>query len=262
MADHPESDITGLTGDAAPQSGPVMEARAEVTSTDRGAQLLKTVAGPLCAYPFLTLVGALLFLLNAGGYPLYTKGEPREAVTVFDIVNGGGVILPMRAGVEVPSKPLLMHWLAALVSLLAGGVSEWTVRMPSALAAIGGMLLCYGYVRRLFDQRAGLIAALILGTTFQYLQAGTGARVDMTLTFFMTIAFFEFIAIAEGVSHRLTLLYLAMSLATLTKGPIGALLPVLVAAVWIALYRRWALIARLKLARGALIVGLLGGGWY
>jgi 4-amino-4-deoxy-L-arabinose transferase-like glycosyltransferase len=262
MADHLESDITGLTGDAAPQSGPVTKARAEVTSTDRGTRLLKTLAGPLCAYPFLTLVGALLFLLNAGGYPLYTKGEPREAVTVFDIVNGGGVILPMRAGVEVPSKPLLMHWLAALVSLLAGGVSEWTVRMPSALAAIGGMLLCYGYIRRLFDPRVGLIAALILGTTFQYLQAGTGARVDMTLTFFMTIAFFEFLAIAEGVSNRLTLLYLAMAFATLTKGPIGALLPMLVVAVWIVLYRRWALLARLKLARGALIVGLLGGGWY
>src|SRR5260370_39595230 len=113
MADHPESDITGLTGNAAPQSGPVMEARAEVTSTDRGAQLLKTVAGPLCAYPFLTLAGALLFLLNAGVYPLYTKGEPREAVTVFDIVNGGGAILPVRASGVGPSNPLLIHLVAA-----------------------------------------------------------------------------------------------------------------------------------------------------
>src|SRR6266851_5059528 len=160
MADHPESDITGLTGDAAPQSGPVMEARAEVTSTDRGAQLLKTVAGPLCAYPFLTLVGALLFLLNAGGYPLYTKGEPREAVTIFDIVNGGGVVLPMRAGVELPSKPLLMHWLAALASLIAGATNEWTVRLPSALLAIAGMVVAYLYLRRLFDQQAGFIAAV------------------------------------------------------------------------------------------------------
>src|SRR5579859_2388893 len=208
-----------------------------IVASERAPRMLDRLAGPHYAYPLIALIGGILFLLNAGGYPLYTKGEPREAVTIFDIVNGGGVILPMRAGVEVPSKPLLMHWLAALVALLAGGVSEWAVRMPSALAAVGGMLLCYGYVRRLFDQRVGLIAALMLGTTFQYLQAGTGARVDMTLTFCLTIAFFEFIAIAEGVSHRLTLLYLAMAFATLTKGPIGVLLPTLVAAVWIALYR-------------------------
>ena len=235
---------------------------ATVASTASGSTLWDRLAAPALAYPLIALTGWLLFLLNAGGYPLYTKGEPREGVTVFDIVNGGGIILPLRAGVEIPSKPLLMHWLAALASILSGGVTEWSVRMPSAIAAIGGMLICYGYIRRLFDQRAGLIAALILGTTFQYLQAGTGARVDMTLTFFMEVAFFEFIAIAEGLSTRVTLLYLAMALATLTKGPIGVMLPALVAAIWIVLYRRWDLISRLKLKRGALIVGLLGGGWY
>ena len=56
------------------------------------------------------------------------------------------------------------------------------------------------YVRRLFDDRVGFLTALILGTTVQYLQAGSGARVDMTLTFFLEIAFFEFILIAEGLT--------------------------------------------------------------
>ncbi|HVN88718.1 MAG TPA: glycosyltransferase family 39 protein [Candidatus Binataceae bacterium] len=224
--------------------------------------LLDRLAAPLLAYPLITFTGWLLFFLNAGGYPLYTKGEPREGVTVFDIVNGGGVILPMRAGVEIPSKPLLMHWIAALISVATGGVTEWSVRMPSALAAVAGMLVCYGYVRRLFDNRSGLIAALILGTTFQYLQAGTGARVDMTLTFFMEVAFFEFICIAEGLSPRTTLLYFAIAFAILTKGPIGAALPILVALIWLIVYRRWELISRLDLRRGAVIIGGLSGGWY
>lgn len=238
-------------------SPPLLGVRAE-----DGASIFARLAERRLALMLITALGALLYLLNIAGYPIYTKGEAREAVTVFDIVNGGGVILPMRAGVEIPSKPLLMHWMAALVSLIGGGVSEWSVRLPSALCAIGGMIACYYYIRRLFDQRVGLIAAIILGTTFQYLQAGTGARVDMTLAFFMEVAFFEFIAIAEGLRTRVWLMYLALACAVLTKGPIGAALPILVAMLWIAIYRRLDLLPRLKLIRGALIVIVIGGGWY
>ena len=200
--------------------------------------------------------------MNLGGYPFYTKGEPREAVTVFAIVHGGGVILPQRAGIEIPSKPLLMHWLAALVSLVAGGVNEFSVRLPSALLAIGGVIVCYQYVRRLFDDVIALIAALILATTFQYLQSATGARVDMTLTFFMEVAFFEFILMAEGLTRRRMLLYVAIALAVLTKGPIGLILPGAVALIWIASEKRWNFLPRMNLIGGAIVVLVLAGGWY
>jgi 4-amino-4-deoxy-L-arabinose transferase-like glycosyltransferase len=254
---------------------------------------LTNLAQPRFAIPLMTLVGALLFLVNLGGFPLYTKGEPREAVTVFDIVHGGGVILPMRAGVELPSKPLMMHWLAALISLAAGRVSEWTVRLPSALCAVFGVLACYYYLRRLFDARSGLLGALILATTVQYLQAGRGARVDMALAFFLEVAFFEFVAITEGLSGRTTLLYVAIACAVLTKGPIGLALPLMVAACWLLLISQWgrgavvrdssfyscpssqpdeaapaeangwrATLRRLTPLRGVLIVGIVGGGWY
>jgi 4-amino-4-deoxy-L-arabinose transferase-like glycosyltransferase len=214
------------------------------------------------AVPILLIVGVALYLVNLGGYPLYTKGEPREAVTVFAIVHGGGLILPQRAGIEIPSKPLLMHWLAALVSLVAGGVNEFSVRLPSASLAIAGVIVCYLYVRRLFDDVIALIAALILATTFQYLQSATGARVDMTLTFFMEVAFFEFILMAEGLTRRRMLLYVAIALAVLTKGPIGLILPGAVALIWIAIEKRWNFLRRMSLIRGAIVVLGLAGGWY
>jgi 4-amino-4-deoxy-L-arabinose transferase-like glycosyltransferase len=223
---------------------------------------LNYLAQPRHAWPILLIVGVALYLVNLGGYPLYTKGEPREAVTVFDIVHGGGIILPQRAGVEIPSKPLLMHWMAAIVSLLSGGVSEFSVRLPSAGLAIAGVIVCYFYLRRLFDNVTALIAALILATTFQYLQAATGARVDMTLTFFMEVAFFEFILMAEGLTRRRMLLYVAIALAVLTKGPIGLILPGLVALVWIAFEKRWSFLSQMNIVRGAIVVIVLAGGWY
>jgi len=237
-------------------------AREESRASDAAPEWLSYIAEPRHAWPILLIFGVALYLVNLGGYPLYTKGEPREAVTVFDIVHGGGVILPQRAGVEIPSKPLLMHWLAALVSIVAGDVNEFSVRLPSAGLAIVGLLVCYFYVRRLFDNVTALIAALILATTFQYLQAATGARVDMTLTFFMEVAFFEFIFMAEGLTHRQMLLYVAIALAVLTKGPIGLILPGMVALIWIALEQRWNVLLKMSLFRGAIVVLVLAGGWY
>lgn len=245
---------------AAAQTAPVAPAR--VASPAEPPRWLRYVADSRHAVSILLIVGVALYLVNLGGYPLYTKGEPREAVTVFAIVHGGGFILPQRAGVEIPSKPLLMHWLAALVSLAWGGVNEFSVRLPSAALAIAGVLICYFYVRRLFDDVVAFFAALMMATTFQYLQAATGARVDMTLTFFMELAFFEFILMAEGLTRRRMLLYVAIALAILTKGPIGLVLPGLVALLWIALEKRWDFLGRMDLWRGAIVVLILAGGWY
>jgi hypothetical protein len=249
------------------ESAPAPIPREALTPPKRtaGERWFELAASPRFALPLLTLLCLGAFFVNLGGYPLYTKGEPREAVTVLDMFKGHSLssfLLPMRAGVEIPSKPLLMHWLIAALSLVTGGLGEWTVRLPSAILATLGVLACYLYVRRLFSAAAGLFAAMILATTFQYLQAAGGARVDMTLTFFMEIGFFEFLMMAENLTARRLLLYFALAAAVLAKGPVGVVLPGAVALVFVALQRRWNLLARLDLLKGVLIIGVLAGGWY
>ena len=265
MSDTPGSAAQDLTVSdiaPAPVSDPPPAPAAASTVRERWFEI---AAAPRFALPLLTILCGAAFLVNLGGYPLYTKGEPREAVVVLDMFKGHSLssfLLPMRAGVEIPSKPLLMHWLIAALSLITGGVGEWTVRLPSAILAIAGVLCCYLYVRRLFNERAALFSALILATNFQYLQAAGGARVDMTLTFFMEVGFFEFLMIAEGLTKRRMLLYVALTLAVLAKGPVGVLLPGAVAVVFIAIERRWSLLRQLDLVKGALLVAILAGGWY
>jgi 4-amino-4-deoxy-L-arabinose transferase-like glycosyltransferase len=256
----PRSNVPSAGSRAVTPNGNSAEGYNDLT-VGRWGPTLELLSAPRIALPLLSTCGVLLFIVNLGGYALYTKGETREAVTVFDIVRNGSYVLPMRAGVEVPSKPLMMHWLAAMVSLAAGQVNEWTVRLPSAVFAILGLLVCYWYVRRLFNERSALIAALMLGTSCQYLQAG-GARVDMTLTFFLEIALFHFIAFAEGLSQRIAPFYLAIAGAVLTKGPIGLALPALVAAIWMIVARRTKQLRTLRLGYGALIVGAIAGSWY
>ncbi|HEY2486176.1 MAG TPA: hypothetical protein VGI36_13580, partial [Candidatus Binataceae bacterium] len=55
-------------------------------SATAAAIQIGAIATPWPALLILIALGSLLFLSNLGGYPLYTKGEPREAVTVFDMV--------------------------------------------------------------------------------------------------------------------------------------------------------------------------------
>ena len=228
----------------------------------RGLWWLDRIAEPRVAFLFLLAFGVAIFIVNLGGYPIYTRGEPREAIRIVDIVSGGGLLLPTQTGIGFPWKPPLMYWLGALISVLAGVVNEWTVRLPSATLAVAGVAVCYYYVGRLFDRRSALVAALILATSFEYLQAGAAARVDMTLTFFMEVAFFEFLMIAEGLVGRRMLLYLALAAAILSKGPIGAFLPGLVALIWMLLEGRLRLLKDLKLPTGAAVVAVVAGGWY
>jgi Dolichyl-phosphate-mannose-protein mannosyltransferase len=246
-------------------SAPIAAATESSEASPSPERWFERAASPRFAIPLLTLLCLLAIFVNLGGYPLYTKGEPREAVTVLDMFKGhsaSSFVLPRRAGVEIPSKPLLMHWLIAALSLITGGLGEWTVRLPSAILAAAGVICCYLYICCLFNAPAGVFAALILAANFQYLQAAGGARVDMTLTFFMEIALFEFLMIAEGLTARRMLLYLALAAAVLAKGPVGVVLPGAVAAVFIVAQRRWILLGQLDLIKGALVVGILAGGWY
>ncbi|MGH7960503.1 MAG: ArnT family glycosyltransferase, partial [Candidatus Binatia bacterium] len=139
-------------------------------------------SSPLLIGLGLGLLCAFLYLWGLGEKPFYTKAEPREASVVWEITTTGEWILPLRNGVMIPSKPPLFHWLGALISLAWGEVNELTIRLPSALLALLGVLLTYSAGTALWGVEAGLIAALILGTSFEWMRTAITARVDMTLT--------------------------------------------------------------------------------
>jgi 4-amino-4-deoxy-L-arabinose transferase-like glycosyltransferase len=219
---------------------------------------------PILAYAVLVVVAwAGLELYGLGKAPFHTKGEPREGLVVWEMTHGGGWMLPRRNGVELPSKPPLFHWLGAVTSLLHGATDEWSIRFPSA-ALSGIALLCvFAAGTSLWSARAGACSALALMTTFEWARAATGARVDMTLTFGLQLAFLSLLFFLRGGGTKwLIALYAGISLAVLGKGPVGVILPGLVALVMIALRRDLGLLRRLRLGYGAATVSVVAGSWY
>ena len=118
-----------------------------------------------------------LYVWGLDDLPFYTKGQPREATVVWEITTHGEWILPLRNGHIIPSKPPLFHWLGALASRLGGEPNELTIRLPSALLAILGVLLTYYTGVALWGVEAGLLAGIILATSFEWFRAATTARV-------------------------------------------------------------------------------------
>ncbi len=220
---------------------------------------------PLLTGLALGLLCACLYLWGLGDLPFYTKGEPREGTIVWEIYTSGEWILPLRNGHIIPSKPPLFHWLGALVSLAWGEVNELTIRLPSALLAVFGVLLTYGTGTALWGAEAGLIAALVLGTSFEWVRAATTARVDMTLAVCMVMAFLFFLFLYRR--HTATwaealLFFFLLGLATLAKGPVGALLPGLTVGVFLFLRRDLKFLRRLHLVPGIGLFVLIAGSWY
>jgi hypothetical protein len=165
----------------------------------------------------------------------------------------------------VPSKPPLFHWLGALCSFGLGELSEFTIRLPSAVLAIVGVLLTYYAGSVLWGVEAGLVAGLILATSFEWLRAATTARVDMTLTACMVMAyvFFLFLYRQHAVSLWQALLFFGcLGLATLSKGPVGAVLPGLTILVFLALRRDFAFVRQLHLVPGIAVFLVIAGSWY
>ena len=163
-----------------------------------------------------------------------TRGEPREAVVALSMLEKGNWILPINNGVDMAYKPPLFHWCIAAISTITGSVSEYTSRMPSALAlAMMVMAGCAFYAKRRGTEVAFLMGLITL-TNFEVHRAGTNCRVDMLLSALMVIALYQLYKWGENRLKGIPLAgILCLSGAFLTKGPVGMVLPLLVVALFL-----------------------------
>jgi 4-amino-4-deoxy-L-arabinose transferase-like glycosyltransferase len=212
----------------------------------------------------LALCGVLYFPY-LGSTPIFDKGEPREGLAVQDIVQRGEWLFPLKRAAAIPSKPPMFHWSVALTYQFTGVLDEATLRFPSALYATLGVICLYLLGARLFGAKTGLLGGAILATTMIYQTQAVNARVDMTLCFFVTLSLILFYSIHCGfLRHPLWpyAMYLLVALATLSKGPLGLVLPGLVMAVFLALKRNWQQFFKFALHPGVLMALVLVLGWY
>lgn len=184
----------------------------------------------LIIYLFLVIVPWLALT------DFYTRGEPREAIVAQTMLTQHNWILPHNNGGEMAYKPPFFHWCVAATSLPIGDVNEWTARFPSAAAAIIMLVWMFRFYRRRSDNVTAMLATLLCLTCFEVWRAAFACRVDMVLSLGIVGALFAFADWAERPRRGLPwLAILMMSLGTLTKGPVAAVLPCAVTGAYLLL---------------------------
>ena len=201
-----------------------------------------------------------LYLAGAAAIPFYTRGEPREGLVVREMLASGEWLVPARPEGELARKPPLYYWAAAGALAALPERPELALRLPSAVLGTVAVLGTWVTARAVWGAAAGLPAALVLATTFEWTRAAVSARVDMALAAALTVALAGWtLALARGTPAATALAALGLALGTLAKGPVALVLPALAAAA-LRLARRD--VGPLRALPVLGVAAVLAGLWY
>jgi len=203
----------------------------------------------------LLALAAVLFFVGLGSLGLTDRDEGRNAEAGREMFETGNYVSPTFNYEPRFAKPVFVYWLMTL-SYHAFGVNEFAARFPSALFGLGLILLQYLFLTRCRGPVIGLFGAAMLLLNLEIIELSRMALTDSVLIFFTTLSLYGFWLGLHGEGrerHCIWFWYIGMALATLTKGPIGFLIPLMAAGLYLWLTRSWSLFRR----RGQLVPGLL-----
>jgi len=113
--------------------------------------------------------------------------EPRFAEVAREMVASGQWLIPMRGGEFYPDKPPVFMWSIALFYWLTGNLKV-AFLLPNALCSLLTLGLVFDLGTRLWNQRTGTIAVLLLMLAPQFLIQAQKAQIDAMVACWITVA--------------------------------------------------------------------------
>src|ERR1700692_865215 len=167
---------------------------------------------------------ALLCFLPLNYPHLFDPDEGRYAEIPREMVASGDWVTPRLDAIKDFEKPPLCYW-ANAADFEIFGQHAWTVRLWPALSGMFGLMLTWALGRRLYDQRAALLAVMVQASALLYVALSRIATLDMGLSFGLQLAMTALALLiqqprpGEAPSRRLPLLLgVGGALAVLSKG--------------------------------------------
>lgn len=208
-----------------------------------------------------------LFFLGMSSFGVTDPGEGYYVEAAREMVESGDFITPHLNYQIYFSKPILTFWLMAIPYKIFG-VSEFSARIAFSFIASLLVFSTYRVARAFGSEFAGLLAGLVIASSPLIIAVTRLSPIDIAFTLFVDLAVFAF-AMSTILDRKRWwwVLYVALGLAVLTKGPAGlilfsagTLIFLLVSRPGMTLFKTW--LKRLRLGWGTLIFSAVVLPWY
>lgn len=215
----------------------------------------------------LLAVFIIVMLWALDARTLVPPDEGRYAEMAREMFASGDWITTRLNGIKYFEKPPLQTWMNAL-TFTVFGLGDWQARLWTGLNGILGVVLVWYTGRKLFGERIGFYAGLVLGSCFYWAACSQIDSLDMGVSGMMTIALCALLLAqrndATPAERRNWMLvcWLGMALAMLAKGLIGIMLPGAVLVLYTLFSRDWNIWTRLHLGKGLLLFFVVAAPWH
>ena len=218
------------------------------------------------AFLCITVLAAVVYFAGLGSYPLLDPDEGRYAEIPREMLESGDFITPRLNYVEYFEKPPLFYWLTA-GSMALFGQKEWAVRLVPALAGFLTFLLVMGFGKRLFNGRAGVMAAWIYLTGMIPLILARMPIIDGVFSLFLTAVWGTWHLGYQSPGKRSRQVWYCISwaclgMAVMTKGIAAIALTGLIVGGGILCRRDWRALGAMAWAPGLLIFAIIVVPWH
>ncbi|MGH7842671.1 MAG: ArnT family glycosyltransferase, partial [Candidatus Binataceae bacterium] len=234
-----------------------MRTRSEIHATNLAAPAREAAGVAIAA-----ALALLVCFFHLGAYGLWEPDEARYAEIAREMLALRDFVLPHLNYVPYLEKPPLLYWLTALAMRLFG-VNEFAARCVNAAAACVGVAAVYLFARRVADSRHAVWSAIILSTSALYALMAQVLTTDMLLTATTTVALFTFFLHWREGGGWCWVMYVAIALAILTKGPIGLAIPLTAGAIFLVTEGDWrGAVRRFRVVPGLGLTAIIAAPWF
>lgn len=185
--------------------------------------------GDLFTFLGLLIVCYFIFFFNIGNYPLMDVDETRYVSMARDMFHCKDFLTLYLNGEFFFEKPPLYFWGECLSFAIFGKVTEFTARFPVALYGTLSTLLLYFTGKKIVSRRFGVISALILATTLEFVILAKFAILDIVVTtcvgFSVMFGFLTQFVQDKNKKYMWWLFYIFSGFAVMAKGIPGFVVP-------------------------------------
>ncbi|MDJ0571566.1 MAG: glycosyltransferase family 39 protein [Pleurocapsa sp. MO_192.B19] len=213
---------------------------------------------------FAILLGTLILcLLGIGSYGLYEPHEGHFAMVGQEMLWRNDWITPHLNGSPYLNKPPLLYWsIATVISIF--GSSEFSARLPVAVAGWLGIVIAGKWTRELWGINASRNCCLMLSVTLGWFIFTHQILIDVLLGTLLLSGNYCFWRLLYRPYSWIDWLgfYGSLALCILAKGIIGIVLLLTGSLALIIVRQDWKIIKRIRLYRGLLLVISLFLPWF